>query len=168
MEEDRMKEIILSDRLNLSDSKESGIRGYVILTRSDGTIIFKKDNMIVENGRTYIRNLVHSKLSGGTTEERSFANLRFGTGTTLTTPTTVASAITALGPNIPLSTSNVTVDGISIKISLTDISGTTYASEVVSELGILLSDGSLFSRLVFEPVPFTSDFTYNLTYYIYF
>jgi len=168
------RKIVLSDHVNVSDSSQK-IRGYVILTKSDGTVIFKKDNMIVENGRTYIRNLVHSKLSGGTTENRSFANLRLGTGTALTTPTTIASAITKLGEDIELSVSNVTIpiipvnsiDSVSIQIS-TQIDGADYVSEIVSELGILLSDGSLFSRLVFEPVPLTSGTTYNLTYYIYF
>jgi hypothetical protein len=74
------KNIILKDSVNISDSK---IRGIVVLEKEDGTIIFKKENMIVEGGRNYIKNLFFTKVSGGT-ESRKIYTLKFGTSTVLT------------------------------------------------------------------------------------
>jgi hypothetical protein len=154
------------DTLRVSDSK---IRGYVVLER-DGKVIFKKENMIVENGRNYIKNLVHSKLNGGTIEARSISTLKFGEGTAL-----VDASDTDLVSNVPfynktLSITNLTVlsgDEIGLKVTV-EVEGNDSPAASVTELGLFLSDGSLFSRLVFDVFPLNQNTTYNLTYYIYF
>jgi hypothetical protein len=87
------KNIILKDSVNISDSK---IRGVVVLEKEDGTIVFKKENMIVGAGRTYIKNLVYTKVTGGT-ESRKLYSLKFGTSTALTQvgDTDLAGAVSA-------------------------------------------------------------------------
>jgi len=74
------KNVILKDFVNVSDSK---IRGIVVLEKEDGTVVFKKENMIVEGGRNYIKNIFFTKISGGT-ESRKAYSLKFGTSTVLT------------------------------------------------------------------------------------
>jgi len=78
------KEIILNDRLSLSDS--GTMRGHVVMTRAeDGKVIFRKDNMIVQNGRKYISDLVLKAINGELTgSSTKIATLRFGTGTVAT------------------------------------------------------------------------------------
>jgi hypothetical protein len=68
-----MKKTILNDSFRVSDSK---VKGYVVI-KQDGKIILRKENMIVENGRKYIKNLVLSKI----TETRKINSIKFGTGT---------------------------------------------------------------------------------------
>jgi len=60
-------------------------------------------------------------------------------------------------------------DSVSIGLKITiDIIGTAAVNDASSELGLFLSDDSLFSRVVFDPIPLTENFKYKLTYYIYF
>jgi hypothetical protein len=77
-----MENIILKDSYFASDSP---IRGYVILKREDGTIIFKKENMIVEGGRRYIRDLISSKITD-TALSNKISSIKFGEGAEVTTP----------------------------------------------------------------------------------
>jgi hypothetical protein len=59
-------------------------------------------------------------------------------------------------------------DGIGLKISAT-IRGNASSPAMISELGLFLDDGSMFSRLAFEPVPLTGDMdAYTISYYVYF
>jgi hypothetical protein len=164
-------EIILNDTVNVSDSK---IRGIVILQNPDGTVVFKKENIIVESGREYIRNLLYSKIDDEFTEDRFIKTLKFGSGTTLTKPsdTTLESSFYS----VVIATDEDTLlvrdpdeDTLALKLTTT-VTSSGITSDVMSELGLFLSDTpeTMFSRLVFEPVPFTSTTTYNLTYYIYF
>ena len=55
-----MKEFTLQDTLRVSDSK---IKGFVVMEREDGTTVFAKPNMIVENGRNFIKDLVYKQVS---------------------------------------------------------------------------------------------------------
>jgi hypothetical protein len=154
------------DTLRVSDSK---IRGYVVLER-DGKVIFKKENMIVENGRNYIKNLVHSKLIDGTSEARSISTLKFGEGTALVDASDTDLISNVLFYNKTLSITNLTVlsgDEIGLKVTV-EVEGNDSPAASVTELGLFLSDGSLFSRLVFDVFPLNQNTTYNLTYYIYF
>lgn len=77
------KNMSVSDTLRVSDSK---IRGVVILSREDGTVVFRRENMIVGTGRSYISGLVSGAIAGtlsGSTKKIS--TIKFGTGTTLPT-----------------------------------------------------------------------------------
>jgi hypothetical protein len=113
------KNIILKDSVNISDSK---IRGVVVLEKEDGTVIFKKENMIVEGGRNYIKNLFFTKVSGGT-ENRKIYTLKFGTSTALTLV-----GDTDLKANVPAYTINT--DSLQWK-KLISTSGDTNPDPVV-------------------------------------
>lgn len=76
-----MEKIELKDSFRVTDSK---VRGYVVI-KKDGKTILKKENMIVELGRTYLKKLVSAKLSL-TTENRKINEVRFGTGTSFAVP----------------------------------------------------------------------------------
>lgn len=48
------------------------------------------------------------------------------------------------------------------------VNGVSSPSVMISELGLFLTDDSLFSRIVFEPTPFTNATKYKMTYTVYF
>jgi hypothetical protein len=244
-----MDNLILKDTLRVSDS---AIKGFVVVTDEKGNVIFKKNNMIVEGGRDYIKNLVFTNISGGA-ESRKIASAKFGYGTTTTSPENIdldgklgnnylyeyALDTTNLvwteyieypysfGSTIPTSGivnekffnisdnklytfttnwgSGVSITsaiqdpttgtltegtfyfntlnnklyiretkvallpshlGIGIKLNIVLEGSSVY--EATSELGLFLNDNTLFSRLVFDPIPIATGFKYRLTYYIYF
>jgi hypothetical protein len=80
-----MKEFSLQDTLRVSDSK---IKGFVVMEREDGTTVFAKPNMIVKNGRNFIKDLVYNQVATNSTvkDPRKFSHIRFGSGTTPTSP----------------------------------------------------------------------------------
>ena len=101
-----------------------------------------------------------------------------GSGTTVTTGL-VLPATVAFG-NYFYKTSNIklyrtarvlekipTNVGLGLKITI-DVVGNASASDAVTELGLFLDSGTLFSRVVFDAIPLTDGFSYKLTYYIYF
>jgi hypothetical protein len=212
------KNIILKDSVNISDSK---IRGIVVLEREDGTIVFKKENMIVEGGRNYIKNIFFTKVSGGT-EDRKIYTLKFGTNTDLTevADTDLKANVSAYtintdslqwrkitledqedydeGESFPeepeendlflndngnfyiytkaMIVSQLNSPEIGVKISAI-LRGTDAQQLSISELGLFLDDAvvgppavpaTMFSRLVFDGFPLTTDSAYILSYYIYF
>jgi len=74
------KNIILRDKMNLSDSK---IRGHVYFRNENGDIIFSKENMIVASGREYIRNVIFSLIDTSATETRKINKVMFGKDQTM-------------------------------------------------------------------------------------
>ena len=78
-----MREFNLQDTLRVSDS---AIKGFVVMEREDGTTVFAKPNMIVENGRNYIKDLVFNQVATTTMDTRKFSHIRFGSGMTATSP----------------------------------------------------------------------------------
>ena len=99
------KQITLGDKLELSDS--GSVRGHVVVTRAeDGKVLFRKDNMIVENGRKYIRDLVFGAV-GGTLSSSTvkITTLKFGTGTAAT-----VTSDNALGSAASYDTTTSTLD----------------------------------------------------------
>jgi hypothetical protein len=255
-----MKEFTLQDTLRVSDSK---IKGFVVMEREDGTTVFAKPNMIVENGRNFIKDLVYKQVSTDT-ETRKFSHISFGSGITPTIPTMedleipitdlskgtvdnstpvdisdtnlvwseitttysyglvlptsavtgelfvmdnedttytlyTATAVDTWDAGVALDSTIILPDittedhgdyifstrnnklyyasyvlevlpsnnAIGLKITI-DVIGTTGVDKSSSELGLFLSDDTLFSRVVFDPVPITDTLKYKLTYYIYF
>jgi hypothetical protein len=151
------------------------LKGVVRLETIDGKLIFEKENMIVDNGRKYLLNLMHSKLtSSTTTEDRRIATLRFGVGSNMTenNSNTLNSVISSLDTTI--NATNTTILGgsepIGVKIIVEKTGTEAVNPQMISELGLFLSGSptQMFSRIIFEPVPFTISTTYRLTYYIYF
>ncbi len=153
----------------------NNIRGVVRLETIDGKLIFEKENMIVDNGRKYLVNLIHNKIAGTSSEARKIATLRFGSGTGITQNSDNALNTVISAFDTTITSVNTVILGssepIGIKVTVNKV-GTTEATnpQMISEMGLFL-DGSgtqMFSRLIFEPVPFTQDTTYKLTYFIYF
>jgi hypothetical protein len=96
-----MKKITLNDSFRVSDSKMHG----VVVVKENGKIIIKKENMIVSSGRSYIKNLLSSKIFTGIIEDRKINSIKFGTVNTKT-------VVTSEDNN--LEDSKITLDGNSI------------------------------------------------------
>lgn len=77
-----MENLNFEDRLNVWDSR---IKGVVVMEDINGKVIFKKENMIVKEGRDYIKALVLNKILGSSTETRKINSIQFGTGNDMTT-----------------------------------------------------------------------------------
>jgi len=77
-----MKEFNLQDTLRVSDSK---IKGFVVMQDQEGKTIFAKSNMIVEDGRSFIMDLVYNQVATTTILDRKFTVIKFGSGNSTTT-----------------------------------------------------------------------------------
>jgi hypothetical protein len=91
-----MKKITLNDSFRVSDSKMHG----VVVVKENGKIIIKKENMIVSSGRSYIKNLLSSKIFTGIIEDRKIDSVKFGTGTNPVFSTNTSLAALESGYNI--------------------------------------------------------------------
>jgi len=164
-----MKEKIeIKDYFKIDDS-HSNIRGFAVLKQDDGTVLFKKENMIVKKGREFIlKKLMGEEVlaeDGITPVTFSNGKIEFNNSTEMTTPLDESLKGSELAPiSINFSSSNLSYTDLITTITVS-ITGET---KIISELGIFLSDDSLFSRVVFEPVSVSSTTSYTLTYYIYF
>ena len=153
-----MEKLQLQDSFRVSDSK---ITGYVVI-KENGKIIVKKENMIVEGGRKYIKDRVFGASAA------TINKIVFGTNTKVVESNDSLGTISqyrsySVGSGLTINTS--ANRDVVITVTLTKL--TDDAS--ISELGLVLSDNeTLFSRLVFDAIPLTADHTYEITYYIYF
>jgi hypothetical protein len=177
-----------NDYLNISDSK---IRGVVILKREDGTIVFKKENMIVQNGRKFIRDKFAkfgiSALSEYTSSLMSYnlSYVLFGNSDVITEYT--MTQLVSPAPNISgtpnsetkqdISVGNVSVEEVNMFVKFRATLDRTgrQTGYTAKELGFMLKDTSsspgpdlLFSRIVFDPITIGASEKYELEYYIYF
>jgi hypothetical protein len=171
-----------NDYLNISDSK---IRGVVILKREDGTIVFKKENMIVQNGRKFIRDKFAkfgiSALSEYTSSLMSYnlSYVLFGNSDVITeyTMTQLVSPAPNNETNQNISIGNVSVEEVNMFVKFRATLDRTgkQTGYTAKELGFMLKDTSsspgpdlLFSRIVFDPITIGASEKYELEYYIYF
>jgi len=247
------------------------LKGYMVIEDLDGNILVEKENMIVESGRSFIRDLVYNQVATTTIDDRKFSYIRLGSdGTASYSGMTDLNAHIADIANINITSSGTLVwsevqtvysystdsikpaspiDGelfiyinetpdpdtytlfeytsgtpgswdegleisysselpiidleshgdyyfntrnnklyytsyilenlpaslpLGLKISI-DLEGNGSTTDPARELAIFLEDASepdpistLFSRIVFDPLPITAEFRYRLTYYIYF
>jgi hypothetical protein len=128
-----MEKIELKDSFRVSDSK---VNGYVVIKEND-KIILRKENMIVERGRIYLKNLVSAKL-GLTTENRKINAIKFGTGLNAVLPTDVA-----LGTNISAYDLNLTSLGWRKYTEVNYDHGGTNPAVVVGDYFYNTTDGDL-------------------------
>jgi hypothetical protein len=170
----------LNDYLNITDSK---IRGVVILKKEDGTIVFKKENMIVQNGRKFIRDkfavsgIFALKDYVSNLKDYNLSYIMFGNSDVITeyTMTSLISPNTATKQDILNTNSSIEEVNMFIRFrAILDRTGeaTGYTAR---ELGLMLSkdDGQfgqdlLFSRIVFDPITIGASEKYELEYFIYF
>jgi hypothetical protein len=167
-----MKKITLKDSFRVSDSK---VTGYVVI-KENGKIIIKKENMIVEAGREYIKDRIFGDSAltikkiffGNSTKVVESTDILSTTFTNLTTPTSIGS-LDIVDDTEEFSIDKTTDRQVVYSATITkEILGLTD-DKSVSELGLVLSDGTtLFSRLLFNAIPLTDNHTYEISYYIYF
>jgi len=169
--------MMVNDYVKVQDN--IGPKGYVIFKKADGTVLFEKENMVVAEGRKYIREIfiTNSFLTSGFVYNKEYTDyeltkIAFGAAGNAT-----ALDIEALGsiindPKLELTKEIIEASNgqmyIVFKGSITPDTG-----QIIRELGLYLSNGTpaediLFSRVVFDPVPVEADETYNLNYYLYF
>lgn len=177
------KKITLRDDVRVDDRPL--VKGVVVLRDESGKIIFKKNNMIVKDGRKFLQELFYQAIRNQTapTLYASKVSIIVGTGTGVTTASMTKdafdNAVTLVTSDINNTFITKSNDGeepfLVFKLKVRG-EGTTAFN--MSELGILLryklngddaeSEDKLFSRIVFDPLPFTSSNSYDLDYYMYF
>jgi len=186
----------INDRINVTDS--GSVRGHVIFKREDGTIIFKKDNMIVENGRKFIKELFIKSLdlliqgtdtvvAGENSYTKMFNNFSIrhvvfgnnGSASTFNMNKVVGTPLF-----VPLTGASFSFGetGTEMYVVIKATIDNTDAQQgfLAEELGLLLTkedtiptgndelNEKLFSRVTFDPVPVASGDKYEVEYYIYF
>jgi hypothetical protein len=173
----------LIDNVNVHDSDR--IRGVVVLKRPDGTVIFRKDNMIVQTGRQFIREnfiknglpLALSERFVKTLDGYILTHMGFGRDGSATT----FSMTSLVNEKTPTSTSrtplnqNTIVAGpgeMFVVFKATLNNSAQSDAYTAQELGLFLtkeeSPDLLFSRISFDPIPVSSGESYEVEYYIYF
>ena len=172
----------IEERVNVSDSK---IRGVVVFKRQDGTIVLKKENAIVQNGRKFIRDKF---VASGIAYLSAFES-----GLSTYTLNKIAFGSSDVATEYDM-TELVAQDDETI-VTIDEVSGAVEAEEgsmfikfsaemdrtslstgfTVREIGLILEDTSespaadlLFSRAVFDPITVAPGEKYQVEYYIYF
>jgi hypothetical protein len=173
----------LTDNVNVHDSDR--IRGVVVLKKPDGTVVFKKENMIVQTGRQFIReNFVKNGLPTAfsdrfarTLDGYILTHMGFGRDGSATTfgMTSLVNEKTPTSTSRTALNQNTVVAGpgemfIVFKATLNNVlQSDAYTAQ---ELGLFLtktdSPDLLFSRISFDPIPVSSGESYEVEYYIYF
>jgi len=164
----------IEDKIKITDS--IGPKGYVIMKKSDGTVLFEKFNLIVTEGRKYLRELfiINAFPSDFPYNEEytDYKLKKFGFGSSgVATQLSDDSLDSIIGDKIEITKEILDASNgqmyIILRGSLTPDEGT-----VIRELGLFLSDtgdnNKLFSRVVFDPISIEAGETYDIDYYIYF
>lgn len=172
----------IRDNFDLKDS--FGPRGYVIIKKENGEVLFKGKNLIVDGGRKYLKDLFVINALGGdasaTYENYALKYLAFGSSgvaTTLETNIDQFSLPVEGDPSRIEITPQRYAAGegdnyISFEAALNIDTGGTGLT--IRELGLFLTDTEstgdpiLFSRVVFDPIPLEPGETYEVDYYLYF
>ena len=168
------------DKLPINDSL---VHGFVVARDDNGSIIFKKSNMVVNGGRESIIALINNTMFNTEADNafKTFSSIKFGSNYSMTTPDT--DGITEIGNPVAyqydISTTReekkayCEYDGPNkcFKIYI-DVEANTPAE--IRELGLYFKNRKdeelLFSRVVFDPIfcganAAISKFT--MTYYVY-
>jgi len=169
--------MIINDYISITDSKT--VRGFVVLKRGND-VIFAKENMIVSDGRKFIRELF---IKNGLSETLSYSEqyseyklnaLAFGSSGLATELSTVSLGSEISGKRVLL-TENV-VDLPTGEMYILFKGAINIAEDldgvIIRELGLYLTHitqaDKLFSRIVFDPIPVEPGESYEVEYYIYF
>ena len=169
------------DFISITDNKT--VRGFVIVKKGD-TVIFEKENMIVANGRKYIRELfIMNALSSSPGvplpyqvqySGYSLNRLAFGSSGQASTQETDGLVSEISGKRIVLNDSVIEAAPEQLFIKFRGVLNMANEAEgtIVREIGLFLtkpnSTDKLFSRIVFDPIPIEPGESYEVEYYIYF
>jgi len=169
------------ERSNINDSK---IKGIVVIKDNNGKIIIKKENMIVKNGREFIRDKFalnagignFSTNYTGTYTSYSLSHIAFGASDVIT-QYTMTSLISESFRTV-LSSANVAKGTTEPYLKFTASLDRTNQSTgyTLREIGLIIKTdpsnnnetGLLFYRVVFDPIPIAAGEKYEVEYYIYF
>lgn len=166
----------LQDKENDMANECFSIKGVVsLIDKNTGKVLFTKHNMITNAGRAYIKNLFitanDSVFPDIEKETRTIAKIKFGQGRVMAKAedTALNSYITDADLIITNDTVAADSEGIQIAADVANLKARDDApASVVSELGIFLSDGTMFSRIAFDPIPYDAESTFTIIYKIYF
>jgi len=170
----------IHENLNIRDSK---IKGIVVIKDSSGKIILKKENMIVESGREFIRDKFAANANigdfstgySGTYLNYSLSHIGFGSSDVVSqfNMTSLIAENVSLLPRAILNNSNVekgTTD-VFLKFKASVDRTNENLGYTLREIGLYMSlelSFVLFSRVVFDPIPIAAGEKYEVEYYIYF
>ena len=152
------------------------INGVVsLIDKNTGKVLFTKHNMITNAGRAYIKNLFitanESLFPDKEKETKTIAKIKFGQGRVMAKAedTALNSYIDKADLDITNDAVSVDSEGIQITADVANLKARDDVSaSVVSELGIFLSDDTMFSRITFDPIPYDAESTFTIIYKIYF
>lgn len=173
------------------------IRGEVKITDlNKNKIVFQKHNMIVQNGRDYVRNLFLKQSPNlfavtetlPTLEKVKFGGYSRNSASDENITTTQQTSVDDISLAHPLAnytymlkgkaseasekknTADVSFDesGNRIKISIKQTGAIGNEAVLINELGIFLSNNKMFSRISFDGVYLDSTSSFQIDYYIYF
>lgn len=170
----------LTDKVNVQDSER--IRGVVVLKRADGTVVFRRENMIVQNGRqlireTFLKNALPASFSDNFVSSLNgykLTHIAFGRDGSATTFGMTSLVDERTDDRTAVSQSTVVASPgemfVVFKGTLSNVQqSSAYTAQ---ELGLIMTKAGspdlLFSRVSFDPVPVSSGETYEIEYYIYF
>jgi hypothetical protein len=166
----------LKDFLNISDSK---IRGVVVMKNSNGKIIFERENMIVQSGRkfvrdVFVRNAIPALANFAGLSNYKLTHIAFGNSDVITEYT--MTSLQSEGIRIPINETNTTVEESTMfmKFRGSVNRSDSQSGYTVRELGLVLTNpdneqqDQLFSRIVFDPITIAPGESYEVEYYVYF
>jgi hypothetical protein len=176
----------IQENLNITDSK---VKGVVVIKNSDGTIILKKENMIVASGREFIMDKFSkaanignfSTAYTGTYTSYSLTHIGFGNSDvasqysmeSLVSENTLFRKVLSVDI-VEKSSTGTPFLKFKANLNLTNSTGYELREigllmSIVSEANsITYSSYTLFSRVVFDTIPIVSGENYEVEYYIYF
>lgn len=153
------------------------LNGFARITEIEtGKVIAEAHNMIVKTGRQFIM-----KKIANPNDTTNIDKIYFSNGTNMTTEDDnicldesgekyrINDEYILYAANInPSNTapSDAMYLHYSIQINASDVSELT--GQTLSEIGLILSNNTLFSRLIHEPITLSASRSYKVDYYIYF
>lgn len=181
------KELIIKDQVEVRDCP---LHGYITIQDNNGKYLVKKHNMIVNSGRQYLLNKAFGVSAVANTNINS---IYFGINGDLTTPDMAFnSSNVVISANIAYTSSSIFASTFTIpEIISSNSTNTAYynintdnncmiiktkipneavnTGQTIKEIGLVLSDNNLFSRVVHEPITIGPQMSsYTVTYYVYF
>ena len=163
----------INDYASITDSK---VRGIVVIKDANGKILVQKENMIVEAGRKFIRDsflAVALTETGLAYSEAKLTDIAFGGNDNITEYGMTELVSEFPNTRVPLTSGVYTVGTTDNNIKFTASLDRTNKDLgfVLRELGLIITNGattSLFSRVVFDPIPVAAGEKYTVEYFIYF
>jgi hypothetical protein len=169
----------VNDYVSVSDSR---IRGVVVVKRADGTVVLRKENMIVQSGRRFIRDKFIASAIPALNSPVAFETdltgfqlrfIGFGRSDVASEYDMESLVSEEVSQRSQITSQNVSAEGDSMFIKFNaEMDRTSEATGfTVREIGLIMTkeeEDLLFSRVVFDPITVSPGERYEIEYYIYF